>query len=232
MSTLPLSPRFYPNIHPLSVPVPTPHLPYASNTFTSIRAFSLAALLPASSIPTIFKECHRVLTPCTCVTSPQPFDHASSQALTTINPGGSLHLTVLDPSPQPASLGPRLRNWLESHLLLNLEKEFRCINPSRLFPVWLADAGLRGEGSTITCVRFLASVAQEDGYGCGKGSDGDWGEGVKQELKSVMGRLLWKEMWGSFVQGEKWWWEDQHVVEECERMGTVWEYSVIEAVKE
>jgi hypothetical protein len=70
------------------------------------------------------------------------------------------------------------------------------------------------------------------GHGRGHGMDDDGGEGIKQELKSVVGRMLWKEMWGSFVQGEKWWWEDDSVVEECERMGTVWEYAVIEAVKE
>lgn len=55
---------------------------------------------------------------------------------------------------------------------------------------------------------------------------------TKQELKSVVGRMLWKEMWGAYVEGEKWWWEDGSVVEECERMGTCWEYAVIEGVKE
>ena len=39
-------------------------------------------------------------------------------------------------------------------------------------------------------------------------------------------------MWGAYVQGDKWWWEDESILEECERMGTVWEYAVIEAVKE
>ena len=73
-------------------------------------------------------------------------------------------------------------------------------------------------------------MAPDHGYEYGMDEDG--GERVKQELKSVMGRMLWKEMWGSFVQGEKWWWEDENVIEECERMGTVWEYAVIEAVKE
>jgi hypothetical protein len=43
--------------------------------------------------------------------------------------------------------------------------------------------------------------------------------------------MLWKEMWGSYVKGE-WWWDDESVVEECERMGTCWEYVIIEAIKE
>lgn len=60
----------------------------------------------------------------------------------------------------------------------------------------------------------------------------DASETTTQELKSVVGRMLWKEMWGGYVEGEKWWWDDESVVEECERMGTCWEYAVIEAVKE
>jgi len=48
----------------------------------------------------------------------------------------------------------------------------------------------------------------------------------------VVGRMLWKEMWGGYVEGEKWWWDDEDVVEECGRMGTCWEYAVIEGVKE
>lgn len=54
---------------------------------------------------------------------------------------------------------------------------------------------------------------------------------TKQELKSVVGRMMWKEMWGPYVQAGTWWWEDESVVEECERMQTCWEYSIIEAVK-
>ncbi|KAF8853647.1 hypothetical protein BDZ45DRAFT_598261 [Acephala macrosclerotiorum] len=221
LSTAPLSPKEYPNILPLTVPAPTPHLPYASNIFSSIHSFNLPSLLPASSIPSILSECHRVLA------SPSLPGNSSQATITPSNSnafeskGGTLHLTILDPSPLPGTLGPRLRTWLDNHLVLNLEKQFRCINPSRLLPDWLADAGLRAEGSTVTYVKFFASVpsvAWEDGR-------------VKQELKSVVGRMLWKEIWGSFVVGEKWWWDDESVVDECERMGTVWEYAVIDAVK-
>jgi hypothetical protein len=48
----------------------------------------------------------------------------------------------------------------------------------------------------------------------------------------MVGRMLWKEMWGSFVEGDEWWWDDKSVIEECERIGTCWEYTMIEAVKE
>ncbi|KAG4429533.1 hypothetical protein IFR05_014982 [Cadophora sp. M221] len=268
LSTNPLSPKSYPNIHPLLVPGPTSQLPYASSIFTEIHAFSIPSLLPASSIPSILKECHRTLltaakSPSTSLqsqsfstnTNLNPNPKQSTLPLPTLRPvnrgSGVLHLTILDPSPLPATLGPRLRSWLDSYLILHLERQFRCLNPSRLFPVWLLDAGLRGEGSTIVNVRFFASVSSNGSGNCisnsissarsGGGSEngnGNWkrdedeAENTKQELKSIVGRMLWKEMWGSYVQGDKWWWEDERIVEECERMGTVWEYAVIEAVKE
>lgn len=109
--------------------------------------------------------------------------------------------------------------------MLNLERQFRCINPTRLFPVWLADAGLRGEGSTIINVIFSAIIAEDDTF-----PDAD--EKMKWELKSVVGRMLWKEMWGAFVEADRWWWEDDEIVEECVKLGTSWEWTVIEGVKE
>ncbi|KAE9379610.1 hypothetical protein N431DRAFT_398005 [Stipitochalara longipes BDJ] len=230
LSPTPLSPKSYPNIHPLAVPGPTSQLPYASSIFNSIQAFCLPSLLPAASLPLILKECHRTLV--SAPSPPSPTEPASFSSSTTLVPqkpdvkGGTLHLTILDPSPLPATLGPRLRAWLDKHLILNLERQFRCINPSRLFPIWLADAGLRAEGSTIVNVRFFASVGMEMAIG------EDETERTRQELKSVVGRMLWKEMWGGYVVGEKWWWDDESVVEECERMGTCWEYAVIEGVKE
>lgn len=158
---------------------------------------------------------------------------------------GSIHFTILDPAPIPDTLGPRLRRWLDEHLIVNLERQFRCINPGRLFPIWLADAGLRGNGSTIVNVRFLACMSEADmvdGMHHGRLSDNEAGGrdskgttvdvAVKTELKSVVGRMLWKEMWGSFVEGERWWWEDVDIVQECIERQTCWEYAVIEGVKE
>ncbi|PBP16438.1 hypothetical protein BUE80_DR012720 [Diplocarpon rosae] len=240
LSTSPLSPKSYPNIHPLSVPRPTSQLPYASNSFSHIYAFSVPSLLPATSIPSILEECHRTLisAPETLPSSPKSTSASPSQPVPTSVPttpsksssrGGTLHLTILDPSPLPATLGPLLRSWLDENLILHLEKQFRCINPSRLFPVWLSDAGLRAPGSTIVNVRFFASVTPSGHPTTGVEEEM---ENTRHELKSVVGRMLWKEMWGAHVQGQKWWWEDEGIVEECQKMGTAWEYAIVEAVKE
>ncbi|KAF4612826.1 hypothetical protein G7Y89_g15546 [Cudoniella acicularis] len=139
LSTTPLSPRSYPNVHPLAVTNHTTFISYSPNYFASIHAFSLPALLPASSLPQILKKCHG-----------------------TLIKGGTLHLTILDPSPIPSTLGPRLRTWLNNNILLDLEKQFRCLNPSRVFPAWLQDVGLYGAGSTVLNVQFLASVNTKD----------------------------------------------------------------------
>jgi hypothetical protein len=218
----------------MTVPGPTSTLPFASNLLNSIHAFSLPATLPASSLPGILKECHRTLASASRPSSP------TIPGTTPPEPtkAGTLHLTILDPSPLPSTLGPRLRAWLDSHLILNLEKQFRCTNPSRLFPIWLEDEGLRAEGSTRLTVCFLASVNTKEAenliidHESTSSETVDRGDILKQELKSVVGRTLWKEMWGSYVQADRWWWEDECIIEECERMATCWEYAVIEAVKE
>jgi len=209
LSPAPLSPTSYPNVHPLTIPSPSASLPYASNLFASIHALYVPALLPSSSLPAVLKDCNRCLATF-----------------------GTLHLTILDPSPISGTLGPKLREWLDTHLLINLERQFRCMTPSRLFPIWLADAGLRAQGSTISIERFLASVSSHaQSVNSSQGSIEE-DEEMTQQLKSQTGRMLWKEMWGGFVEGEKWWWEDELVLRECEALGTGWEYAVITAVKE
>jgi hypothetical protein len=80
-------------------------------------------------------------------------------------------------------------------------------------------------------VRFLASPGDQSFVIVDPGEQRRRDD-TRAELKSVLGRMLWREMWGAYVEGRSWWWEDVGIVEECERMGTCWEYAVIEAVKE
>jgi hypothetical protein len=182
--------------------------PVAAQLFGAVYSLSLPAMLSSQEIPQVLKHVRRCLAP-----------------------GGTFHLTVVDPLPCAATLGPQMRAWLEEHLLLNLERQFRCINPSRLFPIWLNDASLRGEGSAITTVNFQAvpdksvEIPGLDEFSAAERAN-------KAELRSMVGRMLWMEVWGTFVAADKWWWEDPVCVQECIQLGTYWEYNLIEAVKE
>jgi hypothetical protein len=124
-----------------------------------------------------------------------------------------------------------MRAWLEDNLLFNLERQFRCINPSRLFPIWLHDANLRAPGSAITSVKFHAMPKKSEVV-AGLDEASVARRDTKAELRSIVGRMLWMEVWGTFVGAKRWWWEDAACVRECLEMGTFWEYSLIEAVKE
>ena len=115
-----------------------------------------------------------------------------------------------------------MRAWLENNLMLNLEKEFRCMSPSRLFPNWLRDAKLRGSGSGITEVKFRAipNACQLDGNCNTTSLTGGEEKRVDVELRSIVGRMLWQEVWGNFVQGDAWWWQDPNCVKECLKLNT------------
>ncbi|KAK3327978.1 hypothetical protein B0T19DRAFT_461269 [Cercophora scortea] len=143
---------------------------------------------------------------------------------------GVLHLTLIDPYPVAHSIGPRMRKWLDENLIINLEAQFRCISPVRVFPVWLADARLRAEGSFIAKAKFPAIYFSTP---TDKSTDPEIEDKrIEVELQSTVGRMLWEEVWGRFVTGETWWWKDSACIEECLRLGTYWEYYQIEAVKD
>ncbi|KAM0274888.1 hypothetical protein ACHAQH_007777 [Verticillium albo-atrum] len=209
MSPTPLSHKLYPNIHPVMVPAISPlTFPVGTGLFGAVYSLSLPSLVPSPDVPAILKSVHRCL-----------------------SMGGTFHLTLIDPLPSTVTLGPLLRAWLDDHLLFNLERNFRCMNPSKLFPIWLADASLRAEGSTITTVKFQAVVSP--------GPEGAVTEGrrrpektVKQELRSLVGRMLWMDVWSNYIAANGWWWDDPAIVQECQQMRTSWEYCVIEAVKD
>lgn len=142
---------------------------------------------------------------------------------------------IIDPWPIVESMGPKLQAWLDENLIFNLELQFRCNHPSRMFPVWLQDANLRANGSIITTTRFQAIPRGHDNDSDMSARTKDSAEDeleMKKELRSMAGRLLWKEIWGSFVTGEQWWWEDTEIVEECIERETYWVYSIITACKQ
>lgn len=178
----------------------------ATEAFSAVNCLPIASILPSSDLPRLLQNIFRVLAP-----------------------GGFLNMVIVDPMPNSA--GPALRKWLDENLIFNLEQQFRCTNPSRNFPVWLLEAGLRAKGSVITTARFQAIIPPGDGSSNNNG--GGVSEGATmRELRTVVGRMLWREIWGPFVGADKWWWEVPKIVEECVSRDTCWEYSVIAACKE
>lgn len=199
----------------------------ATSRFTAVYSLLLPSLLSSHEITVVLRGIH-----------------------TSLLPGGTLHLVLINPVPATCSLGPRMRQWMEDNLLLNLERQFRCTNPRRLIPMWLGDVGLRANDSTKITVKFQAVVqksankddkdpkdskanGEKDGIDNLNGGQEELNrdQQAKVELQSRLGRQLWQENWGSYVHAKNWWWDDPTCVEECVNLGTYWEYSIVEAVK-
>lgn len=187
----------------------------ATEAFSAVNCLPIASILPSSDLPRLLQNIFRVLAP-----------------------GGFLNMVIVDPLPSLGSAGPALRKWLDENLIFNLEQQFRCTNPSRNFPVWLLEAGLRAKGSVITTARFQAIIppdhsgdsSSNSSSGSSVGNDSE--PATMRELRTVVGRMLWREIWGPFVGADKWWWEVPKIVEECVARDTCWEYSVIAVCKE
>ncbi|CAJ2508104.1 Uu.00g092900.m01.CDS01 [Anthostomella pinea] len=207
LSPNPVSPNLFPNVQPILVPAISASAGSRSlppQLYTTVSCLSMPALFPSTEIPPFLRHINRCLAP-----------------------GGALHLTLIDPQPVSASMGPKLRNWLFEKLLINLEQMFRTTYPSGTFPAWLAVGRLRGRGSTIATVSVPAvteSLAKMAGV---KESTR-----VTTELRCLVTRMLWQEVWGGFVHADRWWWEEEAIIKECTEMGTYWQYSHIVAVKE
>lgn len=208
LSPTPLSSELFPNVTPVAAPTASANFPVSSEVFSAVYSLSLPSLVSSQDIPQILKSVHRCLAP-----------------------GATFHLTLIDPMPVVSSLGPQMRAWLEEHLLLNLEKNFRCVNPSRLFPDWLAECDLRGEGSIISTAKFRAITPQGD-FVVDAPDDRESEQNIRTELRGEVGRMLWRYVWGVYVEADRWWWDDPECVKECLQLGTHWEYFIIEAVKE
>ncbi|KAI2471879.1 hypothetical protein F4781DRAFT_439383 [Annulohypoxylon bovei var. microspora] len=206
LSPKPISPNLFPNVHPILVPAisaSSGSRPLAPQLYSTVTCLPMPALFPSSEIPPMLRHIYRCLAP-----------------------GGALHLTLIDPQPVSSSMGPKLRQWLFEKLLIQLEKRCRTTYPSGTFPAWLAVAKLRGFGSTITTVSVRAihecAMATEDTKNT---------TSVESELRCLIARMLWQEIWGKFVHADRWWWEEEDIVQECVERGTYWQYSHIVAVK-
>ena len=222
----PLSALLFPNVRPLVSPIVTnTALSVAPNYFSHVYCLPLPSIIASQDIPGLLRNIHSCLLP-----------------------AGVLHLVLIDPAPATSSLGPRMRQWMEDNLLLKLERQFRCINPGRLIPLWLADIGFRTDehmNKTVKC-QAVFNKGQKETMESKLGDEEEdilnllYGgeesrhreQQAKLELHSKIGRLLWHETWGSYVNAKRWWWQDAECIEECARLGTYWEYSIVEAFKE
>jgi hypothetical protein len=139
-------------------------------------------------------------------------------------PGGMLEIRIMDAAPVRKTAGPRMRAWIEDRLTLNLERCFRCTKPCMLLPAWVAESGFELSNHTDDTQVMRLPCAIDD-----RSSD------VDMELKTLVGRALWKDIWGSFVDEDPeeaaWWWEDEEVMQECLERQTVFECGAIYAFK-
>lgn len=141
-------------------------------------------------------------------------------------PGGMLEIRIMDAAPMRKTAGPKMKMWIEDRLSVNLERLFRCSKPCTLVPGWISDAGfdlpttLPSEGEENVKLRCAFDQSSSD---------------VNKELSTLVGRELWKDIWGEFVDdvpGEpRWWWEDEEVVNECLERKSVFECGAIFAFK-
>ncbi|KAK7750622.1 hypothetical protein SLS62_007469 [Diatrype stigma] len=195
--------------------------PISPNLFPNVQPI----LVPTVSTSAAFRPlAPRFYTMVTCLSMPALFPATDippflRQIHRCLTPGGALHLTLIDPQPVSSSMGPLLRQWMFDNLLVELEREFRTTYPNRIFPDWLRVGKLRGKGSTISTVSVPAVPKEE--YPT-----------VKEELCSLVTRMLWKEVWGSFVRAKSWWYDEEDILQECRENGTYWQYSHIVAVKD
>lgn len=244
----PLRNATFPNVIPLSLP--------------SLTTYIIAHALP-SDLDLIRSQSLPVMCPAPDMT------RALICLRSHLKPGtGILHLTLIDALPHPATLGPNLRKWIENNLIINLPPHSVSHTPTRLLPKCLAAASLRGQGSRRIKTKFFACSASI--RGCKLSAEDQQHEDhdpdpairrlrtelrVKAELRCLVGRMLWKDIWGPYTrpsqgvkgherkndgsdQGDsseiksKWWWDDEACMAECLQLGTFWEYHTIEAVRE
>jgi hypothetical protein len=138
-------------------------------------------------------------------------------------PGGLLEMRIMDAAPLRRNAGPLMRMWIEDRVSVNLERLFRCSKPCSLVPAWLSGAGFDLVTPEADCNVTLPCAFDETV------SD------VDRELSTVIGRALWKDLWGGFVDDvpdePKWWWDDEEITTECLKRGTALECRAIYAYK-
>ncbi|KAL7959234.1 hypothetical protein V8C34DRAFT_323259 [Trichoderma compactum] len=203
--------ELFANVHVISVSQVSPtDFPVAPRVYESVHSLTLPSLCPSTYLPGILNNVYKCL-----------------------KKKGFIRLVLIDPLPRAGTMGRKLKTWIEEHLLRNLAKQAKCMSPSTAFPPLLAEAGLRGDGSTLTTTKFYAVPSSATDRGPDVTKDAVQVESeAKAQVRSLVGRMLWIEAWGSHVTASKWWWDDPACVAECLELGTFWEYHTVKGVKE
>jgi hypothetical protein len=141
-------------------------------------------------------------------------------------PGGMLEIRIMDAAPVRRTSGAKMKTWLEDRLSLNLERLFRCSKPCTLVPAWVIDAGFDLPAtSAVDGDENMMLPCAFDKLSCD----------VDVELSALVGRALWRDIWGEFVddvpEEPRWWWEDEEILKECLERRTVFECGSIFAFK-
>ncbi|KAG5913749.1 hypothetical protein E4U53_004787 [Claviceps sorghi] len=211
LSNRPLSFKAAPNLRAIFKPSICTPFPELTATFDTVHSMLLPALCTESEMLTVLHSINRCL-----------------------KPGGSLYLTVIDSIPHVDAFGAKMRAWFMKNIVLNLQQQSRGLNPSLSLPDLLARASLRGAGSILTTTQFYANPQNIGRHGAehdGTSKSAREDKKVRAELRSMAGRMLWKEVWGQFVTSDTWWWEEDDCMQECLELGTFWEYHCVQAVK-
>ncbi|ETR99489.1 hypothetical protein M419DRAFT_86253 [Trichoderma reesei RUT C-30] len=200
--------------------------------FANVRVISVSQVSPTDFpvAPRIYESVHSLTLPSLCPSAQLP--GILGNVYKCLKKKGFLRLVIIDPLPRTGTMGRNMKGWIEEHLLRNLAKQGKCLSPSTAFPPLLAEARLRGDGSTLTTTKFYAVPESATEY-LDKVKDAIQAENEdKAQVRSLIGRMLWVEAWGPHVTGNRWWWDDPACVAECLEMGTFWEYHTVKGVKE
>ncbi|KAG5939461.1 hypothetical protein E4U59_003078 [Claviceps monticola] len=211
LSDRPLSFKAAPNLHAIFKPSICTPFPELADSFDAVHSMLLPALCKASEMPGVLHNIHKCL-----------------------KPGGSLNLIVIDSIPHVDAFGAKMRAWFMKNLVLNIRQQSRSINPSLVLPDLLSKTSLRATGSILTTTQFYANpqnIGRHEVELDGTAKSVNEDKELRAELRSIAGRVLWKEVWGQFVTSDTWWWEEADCMQECLELGTFWEYHFVQAVK-
>ena len=124
--------------------------------------------------------------------------------------------------------GPLMREWLVVNMILNLEREARCLSPLVLFPLWLKENKFDVFGNYERVM--LPAAFNEDSDSAGEVDENF----IEKKLGAHMAHWLWSDAWAGFVGDErptKMWWDNEDVARECLSKGTMIEIRTLFALK-